>query len=82
MIGCQAAMPGLQPAEKRALHAMFGGSWEPDDPDVDLAIAGDIAALHRVLSRSTDPKLDGENLEATVLSPLAYVVLARRSQIC
>ena len=64
IIGCQAASPGLQPAEKRALYAMFGGTWEPEDADVDSAIRGDTAALHRVFSRSTNPRLDGENLEA------------------
>ena len=63
--GCQTdTRPKLQPSEKRALEAMFGGSWQPRDRDVDLAIAGDGAALHRVLSRSVDPHLDGEALEA------------------
>ena len=62
--GCQTdSQPKLQPSEKRALEAMFGGSW-PRDRDVGLAIAGDGAALHRVLSRSVDPHLDGEALEA------------------
>jgi hypothetical protein len=62
---CQTgAHPKLQPAEEGALQAMFGGSWLPRDRDVDLAIAGDGAALHRVLSRSLDPHLDGEALEA------------------
>ena len=61
--GCQTdTRPKLQPSEKRALEAMFGGSW-PRDRDVDLAIAGDGAALPRVLSRSVDPHLDGEALE-------------------
>lgn len=63
--GCQTGThPKLQPAEERALEAMFGGSWQPRDRDVDLAIAGDGAALHRVLSHSLDPHLDGEALEA------------------
>jgi hypothetical protein len=62
--GCQtSSQPKLQPAEKRALEAMFGGLSQPPDRDVDLAIAGDGAALHRVLSRSLDPQLDGEALE-------------------
>jgi hypothetical protein len=62
---CQTgAHPKLQAAEEGALQAMFGGSWLPRDRDVDLAIAGDGAALHRVLSRSLDPHLDGEALEA------------------
>ena len=65
LLGCQTGTrPKLQPAEQRALEAMFGGSWQPPDRDVDLAIAGDGAALHRVLSRSVDPHLDGEALEA------------------
>ncbi len=62
--GCRTSShPKLQPAEQRALQAMFGGSWQPRDQDVDLAIAGDGAALHRVLSRSADSHLDGEALE-------------------
>jgi hypothetical protein len=45
---------------------MFGGSYEPRSPGVDLAIRGDAEALHRLFSKSLDPPLDGEYLETHI----------------
>ena len=63
--GCYTA-PGLQDQEKQALYSMFGGSYEPRSPEVDLAIRGDAEALHKLFSKSLDPTLDGEHLETHI----------------
>jgi hypothetical protein len=39
--GCQTdTRPKLQPSEKRALEAMFGGSWQPRDRESTLQLLG------------------------------------------